>query len=178
MVAVMVANLHGRKDHATLLRAWAYVKERWTLDKPPVLLLAGRIDSGEAPDLAEALRMGETVRFLGPCHDVSSLLHAADFAVYSSRSEGLPNGILEAMAAGLSVAGTDIPGIREAVGPDGIPLLTPVGDAKAMAATILKVAADSDLRQRLGAANRNRVSALAPAERRCGEYARAVLASL
>jgi glycosyltransferase involved in cell wall biosynthesis len=90
------------------------------------------------------------VRFTGPVADVLGLLQASDLAVFSSRLEGCPNGILEAMAVGLPVVATDIPGIREAVGSDGIHLLCPRDNATAMAEMIMKVLFDEKLRSNQG----------------------------
>jgi glycosyltransferase involved in cell wall biosynthesis len=127
-----------------------------------VLLLAGSLDSSDntrdaTKALAFDLGLGRSVRFLGQVKDVSGLLGAADFGVFSSRFESSPNGVLECMAAGLAVAGTDIPGVREAVGAQGYELLAPPGDAEAMAERILRLASDSALRSRVGEANRARV---------------------
>jgi glycosyltransferase involved in cell wall biosynthesis len=85
------------------------------------------------------------------------LLAAVDVGVFSSRTEGCPNGVLECMAAGLAVAGTDIPGIREALGPEGLPFLAPPGDEERLAEAILDLAESPALRARAGAANRERI---------------------
>ncbi|MBZ5640651.1 MAG: glycosyltransferase [Acidobacteriia bacterium] len=159
--ACMVSNLHRYKDHPTLLRAWRLALDRWPAPGGPgVLLLAGRLheDSRGLLDLAEELRLGGSVRFLGEVDDIAGLLGAVDLGVFSSRFEGVPNGILECMAAGLAVAATDIPGIREAVGTDGAELLAPAGDVDALAGRILAAAGDPGLRARVGQANRRRAS--------------------
>jgi glycosyltransferase involved in cell wall biosynthesis len=80
-----------------------------------------------------------------------------DLGIFSSRKEGCPNGVLECMAASLAVTGTDIPGIREAVGETGYPWLAPPGDAEALARHILTLARDTNLRERLGDLNRQRI---------------------
>jgi glycosyltransferase involved in cell wall biosynthesis len=154
-VAVMLANLHSGKDHATVLRAWQIVAE----EVPATLLFAGRFDGTQDPLKILALDLGisEQVRLLGPVKDVSGLLSACDLGVFSSAAEGCPNAVLECMAAGLPVVATDIPGVREAVGPDGISFLAPFGDADSMAAKVLELAQNPSLRTRLGRLNRNRI---------------------
>ncbi len=67
--------------------------------------------------------------------------------------------MLEGMAAGLPVVATDIPGIREAVGDAGCALLTPPGDARAMAEALLTVMEDRELAHRMGAMGRERIRA-------------------
>ncbi len=160
-LACMVSNLHRFKDHGTLLNAWRLALDRW----PPtvnsgVLLLAGRMhaEARGLLDLAEDLRLGGNVRFLGEVDDVAGLLGAVDLGVFSSRLEGVPNGVLECMAEGLAVVASDIPGVREAVGPEGAPLLAPVGDADTLAECLLTAVSDPGLRARLGQANRRRAS--------------------
>jgi glycosyltransferase involved in cell wall biosynthesis len=155
-VACMVAHLHAGKDHDTLLRAWRVVVDETGSGGPrPVLLLAGR-DAGHA-DVSKALAfdldLGEQVRFLGEVEDVSGLLAASDVAVFSSKSECLGRGATEPMAAGLPVVGTDVPGIREALGAPGTDQLVPPGDATALAGAILGLMRDPSLRSRLGRAN-------------------------
>lgn len=167
--ACMVANLHGYKDHDTLLRAWADLPPLLPSGTPaPVLLLAGRADQGEGVRaLAGTLGLGDCVRFLGEVRDVPGLLQAVDFCVHSSRSEGLCNAVLEAMAAGLPVAATDIPGIREAVGPDGMRFLAPVGDVKGLAGCMAELARDPALRAEVGERMRRRVREEFAAESCC-----------
>jgi len=90
-------------------------------------------------------------------------LSAVDLGVFSSRSEGCPNGVLECMAAGLAVVGTDIEGIRET----GIQFLAPPADAEHFAQIVLKLADDPDLRATTGAANQSRIKERYNAKRMC-----------
>lgn len=158
-VACMVANLHANKDHATLLRAWRIVVDRLAeRDRSAVLVLAGSLGSTHdaLKALAFDLRLGDSVRFPGQVSDVSGLLSAVDLGVFSSHSEGSPNGVLESMAAGLAVVATDIPGVREALGTGSHSLLVPIGDAEAMAKVILRMSAEPAVRCEFGDANRRR----------------------
>ena len=160
-VACMIANLHFRKDHDTLIKAWkSVVGNLSSVGCNAILLLAGLpAPSTEArlKQLATDLEIHEHVRFLGYVKDIAGLLDSVDLGVFSSKSEGSPNGVLECMAAGLAVAGTDIPGIREALGVNGFPFLAPPGDATGLAHTIVRLASDSGLRRRLGDGNRLRI---------------------
>lgn len=159
-LSCMLANIHSFKDHATLLRAWRIVVDRLeAVGGSAVLLLAGRLSDTHhtLKSLAYDLNLGRKVRFLGQVDDVSGLLQAVDLGVFSSRSEGCPNGVLECMASGLAIVGTDIPGISEAVGSEGFPFLAPVGDAVALANQILELAMNSKLRTELGRSNRRRI---------------------
>ena len=164
-VACMVANLHTNKDHETLLRAWQIVMA--TLEREAVLVLAGRHDGAYESLVALTRELGieRGVRFAGQVSDVAGLLTAVDIGVFSSRSEGCPNGVLECMAAGLAVAATDIEGVREVAGSSE--LLTPVGDAAALSHTILKLAGDPALCSKIGAENRKRVVEKYDAQRMC-----------
>ena len=161
-LACMVANLHTHKDHATLLRAWRTVADCLRADgRSGVLLLAGRFDDAhhQLEALAYDLELGKSVRFLGLVKDISGLLSEVDLGVFSSQFEGCPNGVLECMGSGLAVVGTDIPGIREAMGSTGYPFLAPVEDAEALADRILYFANNAEMRTKIGTANRRRVAA-------------------
>ncbi|HJQ32174.1 MAG TPA: glycosyltransferase [Pyrinomonadaceae bacterium] len=158
LLAVMVANLNLLKDHATLIRAWRVVVDRLA-GRRAVLLLAGKFDGEETALKVLTFDLGlcESVKLLGPVRDVSGLLGACDLGVFSSHTEGSPNGVLECMAAGLPVAATDLPGVREAVGPEGQRFLAPHGDAEALASRIVELAENPAARAALGRANRQRV---------------------
>lgn len=179
-VACMVANLHLNKDHATLLRAWRkVVSEFETNGRSAVLVLAGRHDGAHESlaSLANELQIGDHVRFAGPVSDVRGLLNAADVSVFSSRSEGCPNAVLESMAAGLPVAGTDIKGIRDVVGPNGAQFLAPLGDAESLANVLSTMAKNPELCARIGTENSERVKQKYDSLRMCKDTA-ALLAEL
>lgn len=171
-VACMVANLHDNKDHKTLLMAWRNVVT--TLEASglsAVLILAGKYDDSYKSLIALSYKLdiNHSLRFIGQVSDIPGLLSAVDISVLSSRSEGCPNGVLESMTAGLAVAGTDIEGIREAVGPASEQFLAPPGDAEALAEVILKLAADPALCSMIGAVNQRRVKNKYDSMRMCEE---------
>jgi len=174
LVACMVANLQKNKDHAFLLKAWRIVcdrldqSDRLSGDVPTplareagegqrvraLLVLAGRLDAADPlKQMVRDLRLEPAVRFLGEVDDVSGLLAAADLGVFSSRSEGCPNGVLESMAAGLAVVATDCPGVREAFGEASLAWLAPAGNPEAMAERIVLLAGDAATRAAAGKAN-------------------------
>jgi glycosyltransferase involved in cell wall biosynthesis len=83
---------------------------------------------------------------------VANLYRAADLFVFSSRAEGCPNAVLEAMASGLPVVATNVAGNRETVGEDTrTGWLVPVEDPMALAEVVRAVVASPDLRQKVGA---------------------------
>jgi glycosyltransferase involved in cell wall biosynthesis len=94
------------------------------------------------------------VRFLGRRTDVPDLMQAADLFVLPSKFEGLPLVVLEAMAAGLPVVGTDVCGTGEAVRDGVTGRLVAPEDAAALSAAISAVLLDSRQASRMGAAAR------------------------
>lgn len=118
---VMVARFSKQKDHATLLRAVALLRERGL--RPPVLLAGGGKASHRRPMEALAAELGlqDQVQFLGLCRDVPGLLLKHQLSVLSTHYEGMPLALLEGMAAGCAVVGSAVPGVREVIrdGEDG-----------------------------------------------------------
>jgi glycosyltransferase involved in cell wall biosynthesis len=78
--------------------------------------------------------------------------------VLASIWEGLPGSVLEAMAAGLPVVGTNVNGIREIVVPGQTGLLVPPDDADALAEALDALLSDADLRARMGRRGRDRAA--------------------
>ncbi len=152
----LVARFHPDKDHRTFLLA-----ARTVADALPgvVFLLAGLGVTSENPALVgwiEELGLGGHVRLLGIRSDVSALLAALDVAVQSSRNEGFPNVLAEAMSCGLAVAATDCGESREIVGDAG--RIVPPGDPAALAHAVLELLAlPAERRAALGRAARQRV---------------------
>jgi len=75
--------------------------------------------------LIREYRLGDRVRLLRQRGDIPALLKAADLFLFCSRTEGLPNSLLEAMAAGLPIVATDVPGSRDLIETGRTGLLVP-----------------------------------------------------
>lgn len=100
--------------------------------------------------------VADRVRFVGHRSDVPELLAACDLFVLPSLVEGSPISVMEAMAAGRPVVATDIGGTNEVVLDGATGLLVPPADPEALAMAIRAVLGDAELRDRLGAAGRER----------------------
>jgi glycosyltransferase involved in cell wall biosynthesis len=152
-LAACVANFHRYKGHATLLRALALVDGLR-------LVLVG--DGPTLPDvemLAAELGVSDRVIFAGARADAAQLIGGFDFTVLASEQEGMPNVVMESMAAGVPVVATAVGGSIELVhdGVDGR-LVVP-GDPVALAEGMRELAGDCSLRKRLGAAARDAMMA-------------------
>ena len=103
--------------------------------------------------------IAERVVFPGSRDDVFALLPAFDVFALSSRFEGLPIALLEAMATGVAPVATRVGGIPEVItdGQDGV--LVDPGDADGLAAAVDRLRQDAALRGRIGDAARNRALA-------------------
>lgn len=91
----------------------------------------------EVRDLSTALQLDSTIHWLGQRSDVHQLLHVFDCLLLTSHWEGFPLVVLEAMAAGVPVAATDILGTRELIQHGVNGWLAPVRDAESLAALVL-----------------------------------------
>jgi glycosyltransferase involved in cell wall biosynthesis len=110
---LMVSRFARQKDHLTLIRAMALLRERGL--RPP-LLLAGGGKQGHrrrAEQLTAELGLQEQVQFLGLVRDVPQRLMASRIAVLSTHYEGMPLALVEGMAAGCAVVGSAVPGVQE-----------------------------------------------------------------
>ena len=108
---LMVARLDDQKDHMTLFRALAGIKESdWELD----LVGDGPLES-DLRVASEGLSISERVKFLGLRNDVARIMAKAHIFVLASNWEGFPRSILEAMRARLPVVASNVGGVSEAV---------------------------------------------------------------
>jgi glycosyltransferase involved in cell wall biosynthesis len=108
--------------------------------------------------LAARLDVAERVHFVGWQTDMPRLLAASDLVLLTSRWEGMPNILLEAMAAARPVVTTEVHGARELLGNKSQSQITPADDSHAFVEAVVRIGSDSALAARHGAQNRERAS--------------------
>lgn len=153
-MALYTGRLHQDKGLAQLIQAWKLLGSRWPTAR---LWIAG--EGPQHRELArqiEELDLQGRVLLAGVFDEIDELLSAADLFVLPSYEEGMSLALLEAMAAGLPVVASDIPGNRPLVSDGEQGLLVPPRDAAALAAAIDRIWNEADLAAQLGAAARDR----------------------
>jgi len=158
----MIANITNRKDHETLLKAWKIViqdcKEKDV--ELPFLILAGR--KAETYDklrlLAFDLNLSNHIAFVGELNPVQDVISQSLFCVFSSNLEGCPNGVLECMEQGKVVVGTNISGLRQAMGDKYENVcLSELNNPNSLAEKIQAIIANNELREEIGLYNAKRI---------------------
>jgi len=152
VLAVFAGRLAEDKGTGFLIDAWQMVEQRCA-GEPWTLLVAGE-ELGKGQYRLRGEQKLRHATFVGKVSDVRPLLHAADFLVHPSLTEGLSNIVLEAMAVGLPVIGTRTGGLTEQV-EDGLTgILVPPGDAPSLSVAIVALARDQARRVSMGRAGR------------------------
>lgn len=153
---VLVGNMHTDvKGHPTLIAAAPEVVSRFPQAR---FVLVG--DGEKRKDFeaaAQTAGIGGHFMFLGRRHDVADILGACDVAVLPSAAEGMPNAVLEYMAAGLPVVASAVGGNLEVIADGATGLLVPPGDAAALGQTLSRLVADDVLALRLARKGRELV---------------------
>jgi glycosyltransferase involved in cell wall biosynthesis len=130
-----VGRLAPQKDFHTLLDAFALVR-RQTAAK--LLLLGEGPERGALADMISQLGLEDSVQLLGQVQNPLSYMRHADLFVLSSRFEGLPTVLIEALAVGVPIVSTDCPsGPREILQNGALGVLVPVADPEALAQAIV-----------------------------------------
>jgi glycosyltransferase involved in cell wall biosynthesis len=154
---LIVANLNRLKAHDVLLEAFARLSpdlSHWRL----AVVGDGELEE-TLRDQAKTLGIGSRVDWCGLVSDPFVFYRAATIFVLPSRSEGMPNALMEAMSCGLPVIVSDAsPGPLGLVRDGDTGLVVPVDDPAALARAIESLANDPALRKRLGHSARQRVS--------------------
>jgi glycosyltransferase involved in cell wall biosynthesis len=156
LVIGTVAALRAEKALGRLLRAVALLPI-----EPPVRLVV----VGEGPErpgleaLAAELGLAGRTLFAGHVEDPVGWYRGFDLFALSSDTEQMPLSVLEAMAAGLPVAATDVGDIAAMLGEESRPVVVPK-DEHALAGALRVLLTDASLRHRLGAVNRARAETM------------------
>lgn len=150
----IVAQLRKSKGHEHFLEAARLLRQQGAAARFFV------VGDGHWRDIfcEEARRLGVldgTVSFLGYREDIPEVMAGLDLLVIAStRTEGIPQVALQAMAMGLPVVGTDVGGVPEVLLPSGAGVVVPVGNPPALAAAVRELLEDPARRARMGEAGR------------------------
>jgi glycosyltransferase involved in cell wall biosynthesis len=167
----MIARFERPKDHETIVRALAEVKDcsGWT-----ARLIGAGSRLHETRGLVARLGIEARVEFAGECSNTASALAASQIFVLSTQMEAFPISILEAMRAGLPVVASDVGGISEAVEDQVTGLLTPATDHIQLAGRMRALLMDPERRRRMGRNGRirylNNFTAARMVEKTLGVY--------
>ena len=146
---VMAARFARQKDHTTLLKAIALLRERGL--KPPVKLAGGGKASAQkaARKLSAELGLDDQVEFLGHHKNVPGLLMAHQICLLSTHYEGMPLSLIEGMAAGCTAIGTRAPGVQEVIDDQRNGLLVEHESAQSLADALQRVLTQPEVGERL-----------------------------
>ncbi len=154
----VVANLKKIKNHILLLRAFSeLIKDMGNVS----LILVGQGFTSDPDNTEPEIRsfisgenLGGKALLLGYRADIPDLLGIMDIFCLPSLKEGLPIGLIEAMAAGLPVVGTSVEGIRDVIKPGRNGFLVAPGDVAALKRLLHTLLNDDSLRYTLGQESR------------------------
>jgi glycosyltransferase involved in cell wall biosynthesis len=156
-VVTTVGRLTGIKQHHLFLEMAALLAARAARF---VFLIVGDGElRAELEARVEALALRSRVRFLGWRGDLDTIYGASDVFVLTSRNEGTPVALIEAMASGVASVSTDVGGVRDVITSSAAGELVPFGDPEALAAAVMRLADASGTRAEIGEAAREIVRA-------------------
>ena len=145
---VASGRLHPQKNYPMMFKAIAQVLK----NRDIILEIYGKGQQEQyLKDAVKTIGIEEQVRFCGQSEDIPSVLSRADLFLMSSDYEGLPNGLMEAMAVGVPSVSTDCPcgGPRMLLGNNERGFLVPLGDSNAMAEAIMKLLDSPELKEQI-----------------------------
>ncbi|MFK7803981.1 MAG: glycosyltransferase [Anaerolineae bacterium] len=150
-----VGRLTEAKGYPDLIRAFKMIHDEVPQARL-VIVGKGKLEA-ELKSLAAELDLTDKVRFPGVRSDIPQFLNALDLFAFSSLWEGMPNALMEALAAGLPCVATRVSAAPELIdeGVHGL-LVAPQNPAE-LATSILKLLNDSALRETLAVAGRERI---------------------
>jgi glycosyltransferase involved in cell wall biosynthesis len=151
----MVASLSPVKNHQCLLKAIPSILEEFP--RAAFLLIGDGSLKESLQKSAESRGIERSIFFLGERKDIPDLFKLVDFSVLCSFREGFSNVVLESMACGTPVIATNVGGNPEAVIDESTGFLFEADDHQNLAAKMILLAKNQNLRQQMGLAARKRV---------------------
>jgi len=145
-VAITVGELNANKNYIQALKALSKLTK---LNFHYIIVGNGESEQ-ELKKAVNELMLQNKVSFLGFRRDVPELLAASDVFILTSRREGLPKAVMEAMAAGLPIIATDVRGNRDLVKNSENGYLVPLDDVEQTAIAIKRLIDSEDLRRPMG----------------------------
>jgi glycosyltransferase involved in cell wall biosynthesis len=165
---VSVGRLVQLKDFETLLKAFAVA--RTVLNGLELIIVGDGPLASALKQLSNDLGIASQVRFVGEASNVWPHLQRASLFVMSSRNEGLPMSLLEAMSVGLPSVVTDVGGMAEAVKLTRAGLIVPVANEHAFAEAIIQLAKTPHVLYTMGKAASSGYREHFTSERMAAEY--------
>ncbi|MGM9988148.1 MAG: glycosyltransferase family 4 protein [Bacillaceae bacterium] len=143
-VILMIAEVNANKNHKQMIEAVTILKERGIDVK---VLCAGDGEKlEEIKELVAKKQLNSNIRMLGYRTDIQALIAACDIGMLLSYREGLPRNIMELMACGKPVIGTNIRGIRDLIDNEKTGFLVEVSDSEDTANRIEELVCNKQIR--------------------------------
>ena len=185
IVIGMAARVDPLKDHHTFLRVAAHVAAQVEMAHFVLVgtgteagsdTLPTELDAAIAQRVVEVPALADRIVRCGERRDMPELYNACDILMLTSRSEGSPNAVAEAMSCGVPCVVTDVGDAAQLVGSSGD--VAPVGDATALAEAVLRLVRDRARRERCGREATARIRTHYSATAECRAYERAWTATV
>jgi len=161
-VALCVGRFSREKAQRDLVEAVAILRKSNEHRKLKVILAGDGPDEGMLKKAAHSADVGEWLVFVGRVSNPTPYYTMADLFVLPSHTEGSPNALLEALAAGLPIVATSVGGVPEIVRNESEALLVEKQNPMALAQAMARVLDDSDLRHRLAETAQRRIHVFSP----------------
>jgi glycosyltransferase involved in cell wall biosynthesis len=154
-VVTIVGRLTAIKQHDLFLRVARAVPE--THPSPLFVIVGDGERREELEALTRQLGLDGRVQFLGWRKDLATVYGATDVCVLTSRNEGTPVAVIEALAAGVPVVSTDVGGVRDVINDPVLGAIAPDNDVDALASHLLRMLAPETRTPEMIAARRRSV---------------------
>ena len=171
-IGIFVGRLSEEKNLDLLIEAWPEVGRQFPGAELLILGAGGAYRNVEdrLRRLVAELGLERSIRLLGHVERAKDYVMASDVFVLPSRTEGMSNALVEALACGAAIVATDIPGNAELCTDGENALLVPVGDRAATVNAILQILGSPSLAERLGKAARAKAEEQLSVERMVDAY--------